>query len=418
MPNPPQMPKAPSPEEMTRWVRSALAHLYDAASLQTHPLNALLDADKTLDTITRAQRLRRLLLDGIESLRPRSTLATIPQAARAYAILSYRYVDGLTMDEITNKLSLSRRQIYREHEKGIEAIAVLLADQYSANQPPNPAASNLELAQVEVSRLRQSLRTESLSLSDVLDGVLALLSPMAEQAGVEVNVQLTPNLPNLPNVQADRVQLRQALIGVLAYALEIASASVRLNISSATNRVKVDVAASALKATPCDEDAADAECVELAIAKALIEAQGGQLAFTSNPTTWQAALHLPATQQATLLVIDDNADLVALFRRYLAGHQVNVIGITESERALQLAAELQPALILLDVMMPGLDGWEVLQHLQSTPETGHIPVVVCSVMKEHKLAHSMGARGCLTKPVSQGDFLEMVRRWLGDLQPI
>jgi CheY-like chemotaxis protein len=149
----------------------------------------------------------------------------------------------------------------------------------------------------------------------------------------------------------------------------------------------------------------------------LIEAQGGQLAFTSNPTAWQAALHLPAAQQATLLVIDDNADLVALFRRYLAGHQVSVIGITESEQALQLAAELQPALILLDVMMPGLDGWEVLQHLQSTPETGHIPVVVCSVMKEHKLAHSMGARGCLTKPVSQSDFLEMTRRWLGELQP-
>jgi CheY-like chemotaxis protein len=405
----PNTQQKPTPEEMTRWVRSALAHLYDAAFLQTHPLNLLLDTDKTLDNITRAQRVRRLLLDGIESLRPQSTKTVPPQAARAYAILSYRYVDGLTMDEITDKLSLSRRQIYREHEKGIEAIACLLADQHAL--PLQAAPNELETAQVEVNRLRQSLRTEALNLGDVLDGVLALLSPMAEQAGVQVNVQ---RASALPTVQADRVQLRQALISVLAYALEIAAAPVHLAISSAVNRVRVDVATSYRNPAMCVEDSTK---VELAIARALIEAQGGQAAFTSSPTTWQAVLHLPAIQQAAILVIDDNADLVELFRRYLGGHQVSVVGVNESTAALQVAAELQPALILLDVMMPGLDGWEVLQHLQGTPETSGIPIIVCSVLKEHKLALSMGAAGTLTKPVSQTDFLEMARRWLGVLQP-
>ena len=345
---------------------------------------------------------------------------TPPQAARAYAILSYRYVDGLTMDEITEKLSLSRRQIYREHEKGIEAIACLLADQHT---PPlnTPTPSGLETAQIEVSRLRQSLRTEALNLSDVLDGVLALLSPMAEQAGVQVNVQLASALPT---VQADRVQVRQALISVLAFALEIAAAAVQVTITGVANCVQVDVTASHLNTTACDKNINDAKCVEdstnveLAIARALIEAQGGQVTFTSTQNTWQATLQLPATQQATLLVIDDNADLVELFRRYLGGHQVNVMGVTESEQALQVAAELQPALILLDVMMPGLDGWEVLQHLQGPPETSHIPVIICSVMKEHKLALSMGAAGTLAKPVSQTDFLEVARRWLGVLNPL
>ena len=395
------------PEEMNRWVRSALTHLYDAALLQTHPLNGLLDADKTLDTLTRAQRVRRFLLNGIESLRPQSAQTAPPQAARAYAILSYRYVDGLTMDEITEKLSLSRRQIYREHEKGIEAIACLLADQHKRQHQLSSSPTELETAQIEVSRLRQSLRTEPLSLSDVLDGVLALLSPMAEQAGVQVNMNCTAGLPK---VQADRVQMRQALIGVLAYALELATAPVQITLNSNTHHVCVAVT------TRCD-GALDSTNVELAIARALIEAQGGQAAFTSTQNTWQATLQLPAAQQATILVIDDNADLIELFRRYLGGHQVSFVGVSESEQALQMAAELQPALILLDVMMPGLDGWEVLQQLQSTWETNHIPVIVCSVMKEHKLALSMGARGCLTKPVSQSDFLEMARRWLGVLRP-
>ena len=241
----------------------------------------------------------------------------------------------------------------------------------------------------------------------MLDGVLALLSPMAEQAGVQVNVQRTSTAPT---VQADRVQVRQALISVLAYALEIASTSVQINITNLINRVQVEVA------TTCAENTSDSNCVELAIAKALIEVQGGQAVFTSNPMAWQAALQWPATQPATILVIDDNADLVALFRRYLGGHQVNVIGVSESEAALQLAAEAQPSFIMLDVMMPGLDGWDVLQQLKSNDETSPIPIVVCSVLKENKLALSMGASGYLTKPVSQTDFLEMARRWLV-LQP-
>ena len=263
--------------------------------------------------------------------------------------------------------------------------------------------------------MRQSLRTEALNLGDVLDGVLALLSPMAEQAGVQVNMQCAAALPT---VQADRVQVRQALISVLAYALEIAAAPVHLYVTHSANRVQVVVTTSHRNAAMCAEATTDSECVELAIARVLIEAQGGQAVFTASQNTWQATLHLPVTQHATILVVDDNADLIALFRRYLGGHQVSVVGVNESEAALQMAAELQPTLILLDVMMPGLDGWEVLQQLQSTPETSGIPIVVCSVMKEHKQALSMGAHGTLTKPVSQSDLLEVVRRWLGVLQPI
>ena len=67
--------------------------------------------------------------------------------------------------------------------------------------------------------------------------------------------------------------------------------------------------------------------------------------------------------------------------------------------------------------MPGLDGWEMLQQLKASPATREIPVVVCSVLKEARLAQSMGAAGYLTKPVSQREFLEMVQRWLGPLRP-
>ena len=98
-------------------VRTALTHLYDNAFLQSHPLTLLLASSAPGDRLTQAQALRRLLLDCIERLRPQPMAPS--DAARAYAVLTYRCVDGLTIEEIERKLGLSRRQTYREWTKGI-----------------------------------------------------------------------------------------------------------------------------------------------------------------------------------------------------------------------------------------------------------------------------------------------------------
>jgi AraC-like DNA-binding protein len=111
-------------------VRSALLHLYDNAFLQNHPLTATWAGETSGDRLTHVQDLRRVLLDSVERLRPQSTAHG--DAARAYAVLTYRCVDGLTIEEIERKLGLSRRQTYREFNKGIEAVAVQLQDLLSA----------------------------------------------------------------------------------------------------------------------------------------------------------------------------------------------------------------------------------------------------------------------------------------------
>jgi len=104
------------PAELIRQVRSALAHLYDYAYLQNNPLAALLDPEAALDRVARAQHLRRLLVDCIEALKPQGESAPGSQASRAYPILTYRYIDGLSMIDIARKRALSLRQAYREHE--------------------------------------------------------------------------------------------------------------------------------------------------------------------------------------------------------------------------------------------------------------------------------------------------------------
>ena len=126
---------------------------------------------------------------------------------------------------------------------------------------------------------------------------------------------------------------------------------------------------------------------------------------------------LPAVESNTVLVIDDNADLTALYQRFLAGHNLTLVGATSGTQALELVHEVKPALILLDLMLPYQDGWEILQRLRGDEQTAITPIVICSVLNEPDLALAMGADDYITKPVSQETLVGVLRRWLGTLHP-
>jgi CheY-like chemotaxis protein len=402
-----------SQDRLIHWVRASLAHLYDAAYLQTHPWIGLPGSHTHVDDVTRAQRVRRLLLDCIEALRPQDDRAHPATAARAYVILSFRYVDGLSMEEIAEKLSLSRRQVYREHEKGIEAIASLLADKYDHLTEPASATA----VEAEVDRLRRTVAVESLSVAELLRTVVAMLEPLGRETGLRIELRVDEPLPL---VQADRVHVRQALISLLTYAVDIArtdvaQATIHVDAVACGPGVRVTIDVASVRRAPCISGPEEPPCVEVTIARSLIEAQGGSVDIRAG-VGWQVITVLPAVHDQTIvLVIDDNADMVELFRRFLGGHHVKVVGVSDSDRALALSAELRPNVIVIDLMMPSLDGWDVLQQLKSRPETRSIPVIVCSVLNEAKLALAMGASGYLTKPVNQTEFLAVAQHWLGPL---
>jgi CheY-like chemotaxis protein len=112
----------------------------------------------------------------------------------------------------------------------------------------------------------------------------------------------------------------------------------------------------------------------------------------------------------TVLVIDDNEGLVKLLDDYLTGHACQVIAATDGPEGLRLAQELVPEAVVLDVMIPGMDGWEVLQRLRHHPQTADIPVIMCSVLDSPELAHSLGASLFLSKPVSRDEVLAALHR--------
>ena len=112
--------------------------------------------------------------------------------------------------------------------------------------------------------------------------------------------------------------------------------------------------------------------------------------------------------KGTVLIIDDDPHSSELVERQLSSAGFTSIKATSGETGLELARQLLPDVITLDVMMPGLDGWQVLQKIKSDPITASIPVVMMSVLDQHLLAESLGATGWLHKPLHRPELKRLL----------
>ena len=135
-----------------------------------------------------------------------------------------------------------------------------------------------------------------------------------------------------------------------------------------------------------------------------------RLTLSSVPGAFSATLRLPAVGQVPVLVIDDNVDTLRLLQRYALGTPFSLITTRDPEQALALAEAHTPSLVVLDVMMPQVDGWEVLARLRQHPRTSQVPVIICSILPQEGLAQSLGASAYLQKPVTRQAFISTLSR--------
>ena len=115
-----------------------------------------------------------------------------------------------------------------------------------------------------------------------------------------------------------------------------------------------------------------------------------------------------------MLVIDDDPNALDLLGRTLQGAGVRVVTASDGEEALKLARTLHPAAITLDVLMPHMDGWEVLRELKGDAATRHIPVIMVTMTDDRKLGYALGATEFLTKPVRREQLVELLDRYAVD----
>jgi signal transduction histidine kinase/CheY-like chemotaxis protein len=117
-----------------------------------------------------------------------------------------------------------------------------------------------------------------------------------------------------------------------------------------------------------------------------------------------------------VLVIDDDPNALDLLARTLQASGFRVVSASDGEQALELARTLQPRAITLDVLMPGMDGWSVLEALKGDPATRDIPVIMVTMTEERDLGLALGATEFLTKPIDRGHLVGLLDRYAASVR--
>jgi signal transduction histidine kinase/DNA-binding response OmpR family regulator len=135
------------------------------------------------------------------------------------------------------------------------------------------------------------------------------------------------------------------------------------------------------------------------------------LKIRSAPPAEGAAAGVVTQGLSTVLVIDDDSVVHDLMHRFLDKLGLHMAGAASGEEGLRLAKELRPALITLDVLMPGLDGWAVLTALKTDPELATIPVIMATIVDDKNMGFALGAADYLTKPIDRERLSQLLKKF-------
>jgi CheY-like chemotaxis protein len=248
-----------------------------------------------------------------------------------------------------------------------------------------------------------------IDLEQMIQSVLELLSPLVQASKVDVRCRVPDSLPQ---VVAQLTAVRQAFLNIIAAAIDYAVGK-RVSIRAWADDSQVHVN---VRSEGSNHDRWTGKEERFEMAQQLIELSGGSLELSPGDELGQpfaVRIVLPSEERVPVLVIDDNADTLRLLERYLSNSRYHFVGTSDPEQALQLAAEWYPQIIVLDVMLPAIDGWELLGRLNEHPQTRKIPIIVCTILPQEQLALSLGAAAFIRKPVKRRSFLSRLDRQLG-----
>jgi CheY-like chemotaxis protein len=366
--------------------------------------------------------LQRLLLRGIEQLKPPPAMPAYSSRWRQYHYLRRRYLEGASVEEIQQELALGDRQVRREHRAALEALAVAigvittsattLPDMRGAIDAGQAEAGPSEEEEVlgggaleaELARLDRASVAEPVDLHQAVTSALTLLEVLAARHRVRLEVARPASTPT---VMVVRSILQQLLLNLVSALIDVQPES-QLVIEGTTAGSDV-VLGFHLRPGDMPDDPtrrvsgslADSDR-RLAAARYQAEGQVGRLLVSrGDQNGLRAQLVLPADRATTLLIIDDNPDVGHLFRRYLQGTGFRVVQAANEPDAVALVETTAPGVVILDLMMPIQDGWEIFEQLKRQPPTRSLPVIVCSVLPERDLALSLGVAGFLANCLSQ-----------------
>jgi signal transduction histidine kinase/DNA-binding response OmpR family regulator len=299
----------------------------------------------------------------------------------------------------------------------------------------------LDLSKIEAGRLE--LAIESVLVRTSFAEVVDTIRPLADKKSQSLVVNSTPDL----SVRADSVRFKQVLMNLIGNAIKFTpeGGKVELAARQLGEVVRVEVRDSGPGIPPEEQQrifeafyratktgkAVEGTGLGLAITQRLVELHGGHLGLESKMGSGSCFFFtLPAVPtfereearkgepgfkpggSARIMVIEDEAAAAQLIHSQLTSSGYDAVLCDQRERAVEMAAELQPDAITLDIMMKPINGWEHLANLKSDPRTAKIPVIVVTVVDQPTTGTLLGADEYVVKPVDKATLLAAVERCL------
>ncbi len=290
----------------------------------------------------------------------------------------------------------------------------------------------LDLSKVEAGRM--DLEYSSFELRSLLEDAASMLRERASAHGISLRVEVGDDVGL---VHADELRLKQVVLNLMTNAVKFTGDGGSVVVRAVRGQGTVDIT---VEDTGIGVPEADRERIfesfqqggrgssreegtglGLTLSRRIVELLGGRMWMESEVGVGSTfGFSLPArddsmdlTREAApgrpvgqVVVIEDDRPSLDLLTAYLSGAALQVTAARDGQAGLEAVRDVHPAAVLLDIRLPGIDGWSVLQALKADPETRGIPVVVVSIVEERARGAAMGAAGYLVKPVSRDDLLD------------
>ena len=394
-------------EALEQDLQDGLTRLYDPQYEPSELLRAAIGCSPEHATAS----VQQAIIQAIKEMEPSADVPPTARIRRIFQVLAYRYVQGLTQEEAAERLGITPRHLRREQQQAIS----VLARRIWARSRAAPSTSSLReeemhpagvegsdaergdwrsQVRLEVAALRKGAPSGYADVRESLSAALELGHTLASRQGVVLRLgTIQPGLTAAVRHSA----LRQILVKTISDLLRgMSCGEVELAAEGHEGRIAISITASPAPDRPPDDY----------LMQELLASEDGAIDISVGEGKTICRLLLPPAAKTTVLVVDDNTDLVHFYRRYTEGTRYQIVHMAGGEKVMELAEEIKPEIIVLDIMLPDVDGWELLSQLHEHPLTRSVPVVVCSVVGEEELALALGAKVYLPKPVRRQQFLQ------------
>ena len=316
----------------------------------------------------------------------------------------------------------------------------------------------LDLSKIEAGKIE--LYFETFIVSDIMRDIIATSEPLAQKNNNELILE---NNLDFDSMHSDQTRVRQIVLNLVSNACkftENGQVTLALNSRSKKEKQILDIVVTDTGIGMSKEQVkklfqaftqADSSTTRkyggtglgLIITKHLSRIMGGDVEVSSvegEGTTFTASIVINADDtenveaqaikydavvlndgdqlsssnaEHTILIIDDDPTVRDLMKRQLQRDGFGVLIAEDGPSGIKMTIETRPDAIVLDILMPGMDGWSVLRTLKASEETANIPVIMASILDEKNRGFSLGAADYLSKPVERDRLISSIEKLIG-----